>query len=199
MLVLAIGSALTWIALGDPSRGWLSALSVLVVACPCTMGIATPLATSLAVARAAKAGIVVRGGVVMEQISSIDLLFFDKTGTITTGQPSVQAIQCLDPQVNEEELLGRLAALEMASEHPLGKAVVREASARGIASGTVSDVLVHPGNGISGTVIWQGRCTSLMAGTAAFVGSGTHGTLDSTCTMIEVAWDGRKARTAVTG
>jgi Cu2+-exporting ATPase len=193
-LVLAVsaGSALAWAMLGDPARGWLGALSVLVVACPCTMGIATPLATSLAIARAAGAGIIVRGGAVMERIAGIELMFFDKTGTITVGRPAVQAIRCHDPQVAEEELLGRLATLESASEHILGQAVVKEASIRGIPLGSASHVQVYPGSGIGGQVTWQGRPVWMTAGTAAFVCADTGmAPLEAAGTTIEVAWDGR--------
>lgn len=190
VLAVACGSALTWCLMGNPARGWLAALSVLVVACPCTMGIATPLATSLAIARAAKAGIVVRGGAVMERLGSLDLLFFDKTGTLTTGQPAILSVCRLDPLVTEEELLGRLATLESASEHTLGKAVVREAHTRSIQLGSVSDVRTYPGAGICGQVLWQGKTASVTAGSAAFTGAETAGDPAAAGTIIEVAWDG---------
>ena len=100
VLLLAAGSVIWWSVSGNALQGWLSALSVLVVACPCTMGIATPLATSLAIARAARAGVVVRGGDVMERLGKTEVVYFDKTGTVT-GDPHVKEVVSLDPTVND--------------------------------------------------------------------------------------------------
>jgi len=173
LLVIATGSVVCWSLLGNLGQGLLSALSVLVVACPCTMGIATPLATSLAIARAARAGIIVRGGSVMERIASTNCIFFDKTGTITAGQPVLLETQVIDPELEQDELLGRLAALESASGHVLGKAVAAEAVRRDCVAGSVSEVQIYPGSGISGAVTWQGSTKLLFAGTEAFVGTGS--------------------------
>ncbi|OGU12108.1 MAG: copper-translocating P-type ATPase [Geobacteraceae bacterium GWC2_58_44] len=191
VLIIAAGSMVWWSMLGDAGQGLLSALSVLVVACPCTMGIATPLATSLAISRAARAGIVVRGGSVMERMAKTETVFFDKTGTITTGCPIVQEIVPIDPLLDKYELLGRLAALESASEHALGKAVIAMARGCGADSGSVSQVQVCPGRGISGAVTWRGVAKQVTAGTAIFV-SGAAGSpaMDGSSTMVDVAWDG---------
>jgi P-type Cu2+ transporter len=172
LLVIATGSVVCWSLLGNLGQGLLSALSVLVVACPCTVGIATPLATSLAIARAARAGIIVRGGSVMERIASTDRIFFDKTGTMTVGQPVLQGIQVIDPALDQGELLGRLATLESASGHVLGKAITVEAARRHCGAGSVSNVQIYPGSGISGAVTWQGSTKLLLAGTEAFVATG---------------------------
>jgi P-type Cu2+ transporter len=169
LLLIAAGSVIGWTLLGNPSQGLMSALSVLVVACPCTMGIATPLATSLAIARAARAGIIVRGGSVMEQIAGTDLIFFDKTGTVTQGRPALREIQLVDQNLGEDELLGRLAALESADGHPLGRSVVAEALRRGCEVGKVAQVRVEPG-GLTGAVTWRGTTTHLVAGSSAFLG-----------------------------
>jgi P-type Cu2+ transporter len=191
VLSTAAASALGWSLFGDPGRALLSALSVLVVACPCTMGIATPLATSLAIARAAKGGIVVRGGGVMEQIAKSDLAFFDKTGTITMGYPVINNLQLLDPRVDPDELLGRLAALESVSEHAIGKAIVAKAKACGINAGTASEVRVFSGSGISGVVNWRGVAKRMAAGTPGFVGDGIRSPeVQGNCTVIDVAWEG---------
>jgi P-type Cu2+ transporter len=215
LLVIATGSVVCWSLLGNLGQGLLNALSVLVVACPCTVGVATPLATSLAIARAARAGIIVRGGSVMERIASTDRIFFDKTGTMTVGQPVLQEIQVIDPALDQGELLGRLAALESASGHVLGKAITAEAARRDCVTGSVAKVQVYPGSGISGAVTWQGSTKLLFAGTEAFVGTGlgdstTVGDLvtkgvseakgpskttesqapDGNHTVINVAWDG---------
>jgi len=201
LLIIAACSVVSWQLLGNLEQGLLSALSVLVVACPCTMGIATPLATSLAIARAARAGIIVRGGSVMERIARTDRIFFDKTGTLTAGQPTLQQVQTIDPKLEKDELLGRLAALESASGHLLGKAVVAEAERRGCGTGSVSGVEVNPGSGLSGTVSWQGSTRLVFAGTEAFVGKSQgdaaggpvaegRSASDGNHTVISVAWEG---------
>ncbi|UFS72138.1 cadmium-translocating P-type ATPase [Geomonas sp. RF6] len=189
---LAALSFLAWWACGDPAQGGISALSVLVVACPCTMGIATPLATTLAVARAARAGVVVRGGEILERVGEADLAFFDKTGTLTEGRPQLKGITLWDPQVTKEELLGRLAGLEGASEHVLGKAVLEEARKRGVAGGDACEVEVFPGRGMSGTVTWHGEKKRVTAGSVSFVRDHSLGAFDDEDgTTIEVAWEGR--------
>ena len=92
-LAIAAAAALFWALHGNPERGALAALAVAVVACPCAMGIATPLATALAVGRAARSGVLIRGGDVLERIGQVRAVFFDKTGTITTNEPAIAKIQ----------------------------------------------------------------------------------------------------------
>lgn len=191
VVIIAAAAILGWTLSGDASRGLLSALSVLVVACPCTIGIATPLATSLAIARAAKAGIVVRGGGAIERLASIDLVFFDKTGTVTLGSPALQSVVSIDPLVSAQELLARVAALEEASEHALGRAAVKEARERGIKPGVASQLEVCPGSGIGGMVTWRGVAKKVVAGSAAFVALETdRQAATGSSSVIDVAWDG---------
>jgi P-type Cu2+ transporter len=189
VLVLAAASLLGWCLAGNASQGLLSALSVLVVACPCTMGIATPLATSLAIARAGKAGIVVRGGTVIEQLSRCEMIFFDKTGTLTIGEPAVDKIE-VAPDVEEEELLGRLASLETASEHLLGHAVIAKALELDVELGSVSALKVIPGSGISGAVTWRGITKEVVAGAPGFLVHPGGSEIEGDRTVIEVGWDG---------
>jgi len=192
VLLVALCAGVFWTAAGDPARGGLSALAVLVVACPCTMGIATPLATSVAIARAAQAGVVVRGGDVMEKIGRTDLCVFDKTGTLTEPLPQIREIQVLDPTVTEGELLGRLAALEGASEHAIAKAVTGAASARRIDPGVAARISVAPGSGISGTVSWEGRTEDTLAGTASFAGwEDTLEPAEDGVSAVWVSWGGQ--------
>lgn len=192
VLLIALCSGVFWAAAGDPAQGGLSALAVLVVACPCTMGIATPLATSVAIARAAQAGVVVRGGDVMERIGRTNLCVFDKTGTLTEALPRVQDIRVIDPAITERELLGRLAALEVASEHAIAKAVTEAAAARGIDPGVAAGISVVPGSGISGTVSWGGRTEEVFAGTASFAGcEDTLAPAEDGISEVWVSWGGR--------
>lgn len=191
VLAVAAASALAWSVAGNPGQGLFSALSVLVVACPCTMGIATPLATSLAIARAGKAGIVVRGGNVMERIAGTGMVFFDKTGTLTVGQPELEGIVLLDPGVDQIEVLGRVAALESASEHLIGRALVAAAAAHGAPPGLVTDVTVFPGRGLKGTVTWGGSTKEVTAGSEALLGGGGEPSAASgTYSAVYVGWDG---------
>lgn len=190
VLGIAILAGTFWAASGDPARGWLSALAVLVVACPCTMGIATPLATSVAIARAAQAGVVVRGGDVMERIGATDLVVFDKTGTLTDSIPLLHDILVTDPVTTEEELLARIAPIEAASEHVAARAIGEAASARGTAPGMATAISVVPGSGISGTVTWRGTTEEVRVGTASFAGHGGDATGEG-LSELWVSWGGR--------
>ena len=192
VLMTAISAAIFWTGIGDPVKGGLSALAVLVVACPCTMGIATPLATALAVARAARSGVVVRGGEVMERVGETEIVVFDKTGTVTEQLPEVKKIVVADSAVGDKELLGWLASLESASEHSLAQAIRAAAQARGIRPGSVSGVNVVPGSGMRGTVSWEGKEREVTAGTARFVaGSEPYSSAEEEeLTEVLVAWEG---------
>jgi len=192
VLVLAAGAGLYWLLAAGPARAGFAALAVVVVACPCAMGIATPLATALALGRAAREGIVVRGGDVMERIGSLDVLFLDKTGTVTTGCPALLAVERLDPDVSEDEVLGWLAGLETGSGHSLAAAIVSAARARGLEVGDVRDVHVIPGQGVRGLVRRNGREREVLAGSEAlFERAPLASPADAGATAVVVAWEGR--------
>ena len=106
-------------------------VAVLIIACPCAMGLAVPTAVMVATGRAARLGILVRGGEALERMASIDMVVFDKTGTLTEGKFEVVAVEPAEGW-SAEQLLRLLAALEQASEHPLGAAVVRAAESRAV-------------------------------------------------------------------
>ncbi len=199
VLVLAVAAAGAWLALGEPSRALLAGLAVLVVACPCALGIATPLATAVAMATAARNGVLVRGGGVMERIGQVSSIYFDKTGTLTLGQPSVRDVRCFDSAVAADDLLAVLAALESQSEHSLARAVVAEAQARGLAVSRASNVRAVPGCGVEGDVMVGGARRRVIAGSLEYLLANAcspandaceHGTLAS-ATLIYVAWEGR--------
>ncbi|MGB9673016.1 MAG: heavy metal translocating P-type ATPase [Anaerolineales bacterium] len=107
-------------------------VAVLVIACPCAMGLATPTAVMVGTGRGAMLGILIKSGEALERAGKITTLVFDKTGTITKGQPHITDIFILNPEISTEELLHICASLEKASEHPLGEAIVAEATKRGI-------------------------------------------------------------------
>ncbi len=141
----------------------LNAVSVLIVACPCALGLATPTAVMIATGRAAEAGVLFRGGDILEAASRIKYLAFDKTGTITIGRPHVVGISVQEG--NEQQLLQGLADLEAGSHHPLARGILKEAAQRGIAPAPVDKSTTHTGLGIEA---WQGS-SHLVAGNRRFL------------------------------
>jgi heavy metal translocating P-type ATPase len=159
-LVIAAGA---WILTGDPVR----ALAVLVVATPCPLILAVPIAIVAGISRAARRGIIVKGGGALETLARGSVLLFDKTGTLTSGIPDVADIEVF-AGVDPEELLRLAASLDQVSPHVLGAAIVRAARQRGLSLSFPVDVHEEPGSGIEGTV--DGRRISL--GKASWVSGG---------------------------
>jgi heavy metal translocating P-type ATPase len=189
VLVLAAAAGTYWFAAAGPVRAASVALAVIVVACPCALGIATPLATALAIGLAARAGILVRGGDVLERIGRLDAIFFDKTGTVTAGRLSVDEIRPLDPALSPDELLATLATLEQGSEHAVAQAILAAAKSRSISLGSVSDLQAVPGHGLSGQVTIAGVTQRILAGTAEFAGASTEPASPADpSTLIFISW-----------
>jgi heavy metal translocating P-type ATPase len=132
---------------GDPVR----ALAVLVVATPCPLILATPVAIIGGINRAARYGIIFRHGTALEQLGQVTVGLFDKTGTLTVGRPRVARVLSA-PRFTANELLGLAASVEQGSGHLLGRTVVEEAAARGIAPAGAREIVEAPGQGVSGTV-----------------------------------------------
>ncbi len=167
VVVVALLSFAGWMLLGPEPRllrALLAVTSVLLVACPCALGLATPTALVVGTGRGARMGLLLRDAGALEKAARVTAVVFDKTGTLTAGRPAVTAVSPADG-VSEADLLGTLAALESGSEHPLGKAIVAEANARGIVFGRARDVRAVPGGGVTGTV---GGAAAL-AGSEAFL------------------------------
>ncbi len=128
VLVVALLTAVLWLALGPTpalGRALVAALSVIIVACPCAMGLAVPTAVMVAIGRAARAGLLVRSGAALETGHRIDTVIFDKTGTVTTGQPSVVAVRWISQSIDESKGWAMTAAVERASTHPLAQAIAK--------------------------------------------------------------------------
>jgi len=142
-----------WFFLGpDPKIQYMliTTMSVLIIACPCALGLATPMSIMVGVGRAASRGIIVRNGEALQQASRLTTIVFDKTGTLTKGKPSVGQIH--SPLKPEDELLQLAASLETNSEHPLALAIVREAESRNLDLSAVEDFVVSLGGGVTGKI-----------------------------------------------
>jgi P-type Cu+ transporter len=164
--VLAFGG---WVWFGPQPRfanGLLAAVSVLIVACPCALGLATPISILVAVGRGATAGILVRSAETLETLARVDTLVVDKTGTLTEGKPQVSGIRILDGNnLGEDGLLSLVASLERSSEHPLARAVVRAADEKELALASAEGFQATPGGGAVGMVLAK----KIVAGTARFL------------------------------
>ncbi|WP_425601592.1 heavy metal translocating P-type ATPase [Dyella silvae] len=150
--VLAFG---LWTWLGpDPRLAYalIAAVSVLIIACPCALGLATPISIMVASGRAAQHGVLFRDAAAIEALRSIDTLVLDKTGTLTEGKPALKDVVSLGA-LPFDQLLGMAAALEKPSEHPLGRAIVQGAEARGIRVPAVEDFRSITGAGVEGSVL----------------------------------------------
>jgi Cu2+-exporting ATPase len=150
-LVLAISAAtfLGWLLLGaDVPRAVLSAVSVLVIACPCALGLATPLAILIGTSHAASLGILIKGGDIVEKGSRVGIVVFDKTGTLTEGRPVVTFVKVFGHP--EREVLAMALSLERLSEHSLAKAVLE--AGKGLGALEVGDFAASPGSGVEGTI-----------------------------------------------
>jgi len=152
-VILAVAAAtylVWWLALGDPATALATTIAVLVIACPCALGLATPTALVAGTGSAARAGILIRDIETLERAGSIEIVAFDKTGTLTLGRPTVAAAIALDGDATS--MLGLAAAIEARSEHPLGRALVAHAQTKGIDIAAATEVRAIYGQGLSGTV-----------------------------------------------
>ena len=146
VLSIAIASSLYWIFVGHQTISFAITVfaTILVVSCPCALGIATPMVISLGIDRAAREGVFIKGGQYLEKLSSIDTIVFDKTGTLTNGKPKVTNV-IPSEDYNEFHLLQLAYSAEIKSEHPIAKAIVNKAIEQSIPSLDVSEF-----NSISG-------------------------------------------------
>jgi Cu+-exporting ATPase len=154
VLGLAAVTFVLWLALGpEPALTFalVSAISVLIIACPCAMGLATPTAVMVGTGRAAESGVLIRGGAALEMAGRVDTVVFDKTGTLTLGRPSVSSISAL-PGWTQDEIIKLAAGAERGSEHPLSTAILEEARRRGVVASEASVFDSITGMGISATV-----------------------------------------------
>ena len=154
VVAVAVLAFVAWAILGPAPRfahALVSAVSVLIVACPCALGLATPMAIMVGTGRGASAGVLVKNAEALERLETVDTLVVDKTGTLTEGKPKLSSVIPL-ATLSEPDILRLTAALEQGSEHPLAAAILEAAKARGIQPAAVAAFESQPGKGIEGTV-----------------------------------------------
>ncbi|MEX2318233.1 MAG: heavy metal translocating P-type ATPase, partial [Bauldia sp.] len=164
---VAVLAFVAWSIWGPEPRftfGLIAAVSVLIIACPCALGLATPMSIMVGVGRGAQHGVLIKNAEALERMEKVDTLVVDKTGTLTEGKPSVTAIRP-EAGFEEDELLRLTASLEKASEHPLGAAIVEASSKRGLKLAEPSGFDSPTGKGVTGTV--EGR--KILIGNAGFL------------------------------
>ena len=150
VMIIAVLSALVWLNFGPEPRlafALVSATTVLIIACPCALGLATPMSVMVGVGKAAEAGVLIRNGEALQTASKITAMILDKTGTVTHGAPEVTDI-ILAGADSEEEVLRQVAGLEVGSEHPLALAIMESAQARGLTPAVVEHFEAIAGHGV---------------------------------------------------
>jgi P-type Cu+ transporter len=169
VVIVAVLAFAGWALFGPEPRlahALVAAVSVLIIACPCALGLATPMSIMVAVGRGAHAGILVRNAEALETLARVDTLVVDKTGTLTEGKPQVRGIEVLPGAgMPENELLSLVASVERASEHPLARALVRMAEERKLPLGPVTEFQATVGGGVKGRVLNK----LVVAGTKKFI------------------------------
>jgi len=181
--------------LGEPfTDSFLRAMAVLVASSPCALAIATPSAVLAAVAAAARAGVLVKGGGPLERLGQVRTIAFDKTGTLTAGRPQVVSL-VPTAGVTDRELLAAAAAVELHSDHPLGRAVTDAAAGLGVAPAPAVDVVAEPGRGIAGTVdgsrVAVGSATMFPGALPPAIAGAVDATRSQGATTVIVRRDGR--------
>ena len=174
VVLVAIVTLVVWGLWGPEPRfalALVNAVAVLIIACPCALGLATPMAIMVGTGRGAKSGVLVKHAAALEMLDRVEVLVIDKTGTLTEGRPQVSSISTIDGVVSETELLRLAGALEQSSQHPLALAVITRAVEQDMALPEVEDFQTVPGRGVEGTVDKR----HILLGTEEFlIGHGVH-------------------------
>ena len=159
VLSLAVATFVVWFDFGPPPAyllGLIAAVTVLIIACPCAMGLAVPTAVMVSTGRGAELGVLIKKGEALERTGHLDVVMLDKTGTVTEGRPTVHSLHLVpESDLDESALLQLAASVERLSEHPLAEAIVEEAERRGIGGRQVVDFQNYGGKGVIGVVEGQ--------------------------------------------
>lgn len=169
VLAIAVVTFLLWWWTGGPAQAMVNMVAVLVIACPCALGLATPTGLMVSSGRAAEKGILIKDAVTLEEARKVDVVMFDKTGTLTTGVMEVNQVSAFTPEspqdaITEKDLLVLAASLEQQSDHPIADSIVRHAGEKGVSLLDANEVETFMGMGISGKV--NDRLVSVSAHTA---------------------------------
>ncbi|WP_244475580.1 heavy metal translocating P-type ATPase [Methylobacterium sp. Leaf466] len=154
VMLASAATFLAWLAFGpSPALGFalVNAIAVLIIACPCAMGLATPTSIMVGTGRAAESGVLFRNGTALQALRDVTVVAFDKTGTLTLGQPTLTDLAAA-PGVSPDAVLALAAGLEAHSEHPIGRALAKAAEAKGLALGEVEGFEAVPGHGVAGRI-----------------------------------------------
>ena len=182
VLALAAVTLAGWLATGQPATAaFTAAVAVLIIACPCALGLATATAILVGTGRGAQLGVLIKRPAALENVSGIDTVVLDKTGTVTTGVMGVQTVVA-EPGEDADTVLARAAAVEAASEHPVAAAIVAAARQRGLQVATVTEFVSDPGMGVSGVV----------DGVGVLVARAPEGSAGTGWTTVAVSWQGRR-------
>ncbi|HEX7423326.1 MAG TPA: heavy metal translocating P-type ATPase [Terriglobales bacterium] len=195
VIAIAVVTFIVWVSFGPEPRfahAIVNAVAVLIIACPCALGLATPMAIMVGTGRGAHAGVLIKNAEALETLEKVNTIVFDKTGTLTEGKPKVVAISTAgtSPRISENDLLRLAASLERASEHPLGAAIVLKANEEKLSLSEPANFRSTPGQGVRGTV--EGK--SVAVGNSALMRAATIPVpVISGSAVIHVAVDGRYA------
>jgi Cu+-exporting ATPase len=192
VLVIAVGTFLAWlVTTGAADEAFTAAVAVLIIACPCALGLATPTAIMVGTSRAAQLGVVIKGGEVLEATQTVDTAVLDKTGTVTEGRIELAEV-VTGPGVDVDVLLRRAGSVEDASEHPIARAIATGARERGAVLVAPEGFVNHAGRGVEADV----DGASVRVGRAEFVDAGGGGTdalplpPGDARTVVFAGWDG---------
>jgi heavy metal translocating P-type ATPase len=160
VIAIALVTLVIWLTIGSTYLGWNQALrlgiicfvSVLTIACPCALGLATPAAVMAGIGAASRKGILIKSAEAIESMAKIDTIVFDKTGTITSGKPTVSEVTIKDKKYSKDDILAIAAGLEAGSAHPLAKAIINKARQNNISAKKVVNIKVNAGSGVQGTI-----------------------------------------------
>ncbi|MBC8013847.1 MAG: heavy metal translocating P-type ATPase [Methyloceanibacter sp.] len=161
VIAVSVIAFIAWFIFGPAPQlayALVAAVSVLIIACPCALGLATPISMMVATGRGAQAGVLVRNAASLERLASVDMLVVDKTGTLTEGRPALTGVE-IAPGFETDEVLRLAASLEAGSEHPLAAAILRGAEQRGLKPAKVAGFEAVTGQGVKGSV--DGRVAAL--------------------------------------
>jgi len=184
VVAIALVAGGWWAVAEGPDRGVLVTLAVLAVACPCGLGLATPLAMWTGVSAAARRGVIVRGAPALERVAAVRTMLFDKTGTLTSGDPRLVRVE---PASNADALVALAAGLEAGLAHPLARGVMQAAASRGLRPAAIEGVTVVPGRGV------RGSCDGVpvAVGAVEWIEPAAARVSDPSDTPVALARDGR--------